>query len=351
MQDFERIKAMGFDFVRLTVDPGPLLAADSKQRAEALTLLEHDIRIVTGTGLKVILDLHPVSQVKAWSAEAIEVSPMVADRYRDVVAATASMLARVGTDRTALELMNEPQFYPCDGDGGRDWDEMLTGLVRAARSAAPDLTLVVSGACGGNITGLTQLVPARLADDRLLYSFHFYEPLPFTHQGVGDAKDVRGAPWPVDQASIAQALADSERLVQQDQKLTPATRAAALAKVHDYLQDYGAGGWTEDRLETRFDQVRSWAKQNGVPTDRLLLGEFGVTAMQQGRGGALDADRFVWLDAVRRAAEGLGAAWCYWEYSNPYGMSLTTADQSRRPDPVAVAALKLKTEVTDALGN
>ena len=99
-------------------------------------------------------------------------------------------------------------------------------------------------------------------------------------------------------------------------------------------------------------EVRAWAKQNGVPTDRLLLGEFGVTAAQTiGHGGARDADRFAWLDAVRRAAEGLGAAWCYWEYSNPYGMSLTTADQSRRPDPVANAALRLKTEITDAQGN
>ena len=139
--------------------------------------------------------------------------------------------------------------------------------------------------------------------------------------------------------------------MQQDQSITQATRAVALAKVRDYLQDYVAGNWTEDRLAARFDQLRAWAKQNGVPTDRLLLGEFGVTAAQLGHGGALDTDRFVWLDAVRRAAEGLGAAWCYWEYSNPYGMSLTTADQSRRPDPVAVAALKLKTEITDALGN
>ena len=229
---------------------------------------------------------------------------------------------------------------------------MLTGLVRAARSAAPDLTLVVTGACGGNVTGLTQLVPARLADDRLLYSFHFYEPLPFTHQGTGDAKDVIGAPWPVDQASIAQALADSERSGAAGSE-PHASRPALprLPKVRDYLEDYVAGGWTEDRLAARFDQLRAWAKQNGVPTDRLLLGEFGVTAVQQGRGGALDADRFVWLDAVRRAAEGLGAAWCYWEYSNPYGMSLTTADQSRRPDPVAVAALRLKTEITDAVGN
>ena len=69
MRDFERIKAMGFDFVRLSVDPGPLLAADGRRRADALALLERDVRIVTGIGLKVVFDLHPVSQVSAWSAQ------------------------------------------------------------------------------------------------------------------------------------------------------------------------------------------------------------------------------------------------------------------------------------------
>lgn len=294
-RDFERIKAMGFDFVRLSVDPGPLLASDQDRRAEALALLKNDIGIVTATGLKVVLDLHPVSQVKSWSAAAIEVSPVVADRYRNVVAAAAAMLEGAGTDRVALELMNEPQFYPCDGDGGRDWEAMLTGLVRAAREAAPTLTLIVTGACGGNVTGLVQLDPARLNDDNLIYSFHFYEPLPFTHEGK--------SPWSV------------------------------------------------DMVERRFDQVRAWASENRVPASRLLLGEFGVTAAGKNRGGVPDKDRFAWLDSVRRAADKLGAAWCYWEYSNPYGMSLTTFDRNRRPDPVALAALNLNNPPEDLVGN
>ncbi len=295
VQDFERIKAMGLDFVRLSVDPGPLLASDQDHLAQALTLLKSDIGTVTATGLKVVLDLHPVNQVKSWSAAAIEVSPLVAERYRNVVAAAAAMLQAAGTDRVALELMNEPQFYPCDGDGGRDWEAVLTGLVRAAREAAPTLTLIVSGACGGNVTGLIQLDPARLNDDKLLYSFHFYEPLPFTHEGKSS--------------------------------------------------------WSADLVAERFGQVRAWAKANGVPANRLFLGEFGVTAAGKDHAGVPDTDRFAWLDAVRRAGEGLGAAWCYWEYSNPYGMSLTTFDRNRRADPVALAALNLNNPAEDLVGN
>jgi hypothetical protein len=300
--DFARIKALGFDFVRLSVDPGPLFASDGARRDQALGRLEQAVRSVADAGLKVILDLHPVSQVPDWSDAALEVpaGDKVDLRYRNVVAGAAAMLARVGADHAALELRNEPQFYPCDGAGGREWEAVLEGLVQAAREAAPDLTLVVTGACGGNVKGLVQLDPAKLGDDgRLLYSFHFYEPHSFTLQGA--AGSATGVHWP-----------------------------AAAKDV--------------DRLVARFAEVKEWAAQHGIPPSRILLGEFGVTAPHGKSGGASDADRYRWLNAVRKEAEALNVAWAYWEYSNPYGMSLTSADDARRPDPVAVKALGLNAD-------
>ncbi len=63
---------------------------------------------------------------------------------------------------------------------------MQVELLRTARAAAPQLTLVASGACGSMIAGLEALDPARLGDANLIYTFHFYEPYVFSHQG---------APW------------------------------------------------------------------------------------------------------------------------------------------------------------
>jgi len=173
----------------------PLLASEGARRDVAVGHLEEAVRAVTNSGLKAVLDLHPVNQVKAWSPEAIEngSDQAIRDRYRSAVSSVARMLERVGTDKVALELMNEPQYYPCDGSGGRDWEAVLTGLVRAAREVAPDLTLVVTGACGGNITGLVQLDPTRLGDDRLLYSFHFYEPHGLHPSGHGTKPPGQGS--------------------------------------------------------------------------------------------------------------------------------------------------------------
>jgi endoglucanase len=337
-RDFARIKELGFDFVRLSVDPGPLLAtADARREEAAVALLEQVVRVALHSGLKVVLDLHPVSQSDG----------ITSARYGDVVSSVAAMLAHVGTDFVALELMDEPQVYPCDDAGGAAWEEMLEGLIDSARIVAPDLSLIVSGSCGGNVKGLVQLDPARFADDRLLYSFHFYEPLEFTHQGVAKTRDVKGAPWPADEVAIPLALIYSRLLVSQDADETANDQAARLTEVRRYLDAYVAGHWDEARLKARFGEVRAWAERHKLPTDRLFLGEFGVMRATDWRGGALDGDRLRWLGAVRHEAEELGAPWAYWEYSNPNGMSLTTYDKSRQADPIALKALGLATDTAE----
>ena len=53
-----------------------------------------------------------------------------------------------------------------------------------ARGAAPGVTLILSGACGSMIAGLEALDP--IQDANVVYTFHFYEPYVFSHQG---------APW------------------------------------------------------------------------------------------------------------------------------------------------------------
>jgi endoglucanase len=340
--DFAEIKAFGFDFVRLSVDPGPLLSSAGDRLPEAVARVELAVRAITRAGLKVVLDLHPVSQVKAWSPEAIEGAPdrPALLRYETVVAALARMLTDVGTDKTALELMNQPQFEPCLGAGGRNWETIVTGLVRAAHDVAPDLTLVVSGACGGTITGLVQLDPANFGTNRVLFSFNFFEPQGFTQQGQPGATAVKGAPWPVTDKEAALALVYSELLLD-DEVLTPEEHAKRLAKIRSHLDAYVAEGGSVERLRARFGEVRAWTDRHGVPRRNLLLGAFGATAATGLRGGALDAHRFFWLDTVRREAEELGAAWAYWAYANPYGMSLRSPDRARRSDRIALKALGL----------
>ena len=192
---FEAIHALGFDFVRLSVDPGPLLDSEGERRQQALDVLAAAVGRITGSGLKVVFDLHGVNQVPAYGMEMIydgADSEGVA-HYRQMVAAVATMLAKVGTDKVALEPYNEPAYYPCDASGTDDWQRIMAATVGDIRAVSTDLTIVVTGACGGSITGLTNLDPS-FDDPNLYYSFHMYEPHSFTHQRLDDPTGVRLGP-------------------------------------------------------------------------------------------------------------------------------------------------------------
>lgn len=85
----------------------------------------------------------------------------------------------------------------------------------------------------------------------------------------------------------------------------------------------------------------AWAEANGIPTERLFMGEFGVIAMSpDGRMGAFDADRLRYISTLRIEAEKHGIPWAIWEYSNPFGMTVI--------EPVGPAVPDLK--LLDALG-
>ena len=62
--EFARIRSMGFDFVRLSVDPGPLVASRGKRRQEALKVLSDAVEQVTSAGLRVVFEAaNPATRV------------------------------------------------------------------------------------------------------------------------------------------------------------------------------------------------------------------------------------------------------------------------------------------------
>jgi hypothetical protein len=95
-------------------------------------------------------------------------------------------------------------------------------------------------------------------------------------------------------------------------------------------------------MAARIDEAANWADRYGIPTTRLFMGEFGVILLSDdGKTGALDADRLRYLGAVRGNAERYGIAWSIWEYSNPFGMSVIVPRGPAVPDSGLLDALGL----------
>lgn len=341
--EFARIRSMGFDFIRLSIDPGPLLASEGARRQQALDILAAAVERVTSTGLKVVFDLHGVTQVPAYSMEMIyggADSEGVA-HYRDMVVAVATMLVKIGTDKVALEPYNEPAYYPCDSSGSDDWQRIMAGTVHDIRAVSRELTIVATGACGGSIAGLVNLTPS-FDDPNLYYSFHMYEPHSFTHQRPDEANAfASGLPWPAN-SSTPEVVSETLKARMEAAGLSTVEQVMNMATARETIARYFEHDWGQSQLEASFRQAVDWAEGHGIPSRRLFMGEFGVILMSaDGRMGAPDADRLRYLSAVRREAERFAIPWSVWEFSNPYGMTVILPDGPAVPDPEMLQALGL----------
>jgi hypothetical protein len=338
---FAAIKALGFDFVRLTVDPGPLLATDGERRQEALAVLSEATKKLLAADFTVVFNLHSVTQVAQYGVDVINApadTPASA-RYVAMTADVAKMLLPLGTDRVIFEPYNEPAHYPCDASGSDDWQTIMAETVATIRAISAELSIVVTGACGGSITGLTDLVPS-FDDPNLLYSFHMYEPHSFTHQrSETEGGFASGLPWPASEGTPDSVVTMLE--TQMDiAGLDPAEQARNLQAVAPFIAEYFAEGWGEAQMVARVGEAVAWAKANSIPTSRLFMGEFGAILMSaDGRMGAFDADRRRYLAALRTDAERHDIPWAIWEYSNPYGMTVILPTGPAVPDAKMLKAL------------
>jgi len=340
---FDLIRSLGFDFIRLTVDPGPLLSSTGGRRQDALALLASDVSAVTKSGLKVVFNIHPVTQVAAYSNDLVNGpanAPSVAE-YRGMIADLARTLAPLGTGNVALEPFNEPAHYPCDRSGDDEWQQIMASTVAAIRAVSTDITIVATGACGGNVDGVTDLDPS-FDDPNILYSFHMYEPHLFTHQRADREGDfASGLPWPAS-AGTPEAVLAMLGAHMEAAGVSPEDQVRQVEAVRGYVEQYFSENWGEPQMQARLRQVVDWANAHDIPTSRLFMGEFGAMLMSDdGRSGAFDADRLRYLETLRRIAEGYGIPWSVWEFSNPYGMSVIVPKGQALPDLAMLKALGL----------
>lgn len=337
---FQALADEGFDFIRLPIDPGPALAYGPGPDQDRLIDGMHAAALMgLDAGLSVIVDLHPLPRGdEVGGAESI-----VGDHFPDYVALVgriASRLADLPADRTAFELLNEPTF-DCEGVYAGEppkWPAMQAELHAAARTAAPELTIILTGACWSQANALASLDPGLIDDANVLWTFHSYEPFAYTHQGASwigaPIKYLLDLPYPpslMTSQIATQVIAAAEaRMVAAEGSAD--TKAIAQA-VHDYQN-------TPDTAVTEEIAVAArWADTHGIPRNRILLGEFG--ALHTVDGVTQPPEWYYgFLSAKRKAAEDAGMGWAVLSWSGDMGVAAAD-NPDRRLSPETCAALGL----------
>jgi aryl-phospho-beta-D-glucosidase BglC (GH1 family) len=308
--DIALIKSAGFDHVRLSVNPQPIMdAAEGRDGgAEYFGYLDAAVKMILDAGLAVELDMHPEPDFKARLAKEDDAVERFADFWRRVAHHYASWDA----ERIFFEILNEPEFQ----DAYR-WYGVEAKLAAAIRQAAPANTILAPGARWDDDDDMIFLEPLR--DPNVIYVFHFYEPHIFTHQG---------ATWG------AYYWHWLSHLHYPSQPENAAQVAARVPEALDrlYVIRYGQDHWDAARIEAEINQAAEWATHNGVP---LVCNEFGVY-----RNFSEPQDRAAWIKDVRTSLERHNIGWAMWDYSGDFGV-VTKKDGKALLDEATVHALGL----------
>jgi endoglucanase len=341
--DFLNIKSMGFSSVRLGVDPALFLGLQALEKGEIKNQIMLTVQQAVDADLDVVFDLHPNSKHKIYGQSAyIHFPPDTVSAYVKMTGEVAEMLVTFPKGRVALELMNEPRMK-CFGADAAAWQNMLEAMIAETTSRAPNVPLVVSGACASSIEGLLALTPRDWKRKDITFTFHFYEPFPFTHQSAPfiswPEKYLTALPWPPRADVDRSAIISSAK--QKISGLPEHAQTGAEADAAAVLEKYLLSGASADSIRLRLNKVAEWADKNDIARRLVNIGEFGVYIGDGKWKGAGCEDRAAWVKDVREITEEFGFSWTYFHLDGPFGI---LNGPLREPDYAALKALGLRSD-------
>lgn len=292
-EDIKVLAGWGIDHVRLPVDYEIFQDEEGKLRDYGFPYVDKAIAWCEKYGLNLILDLHKTAgyvfddptYVGFFESEEFQ------ERFYQLWEEFARRYGNIGS-RVAFELLNEvtdPSFSPA-------WNRIIRTVIGRIRAIAPEVKILVGGYWNNSVDALKDLEAPY--DENVIYNFHCYDPLLFTHQGAYWVEQMDAdyrIPYPGDIARY---------------------RADAKALDMEYMADYS---WVAD---TGFDKEYFLSKFRGAVElceergAALYCGEYGVIEH------AAPEDVLRWYKDIHGAFEeyGIGrAAWSYKEVD--FGLS------------------------------
>ncbi|MBQ7925468.1 MAG: cellulase family glycosylhydrolase [Lachnospiraceae bacterium] len=179
-EDIERIASWGVDHVRLPIDFNILENADGSYKENGFFYINNAIHMCFDNDLNVVLDLHKTAGFSFDFGEqeaGFFDNPALQERFYRLWEQLAERYGKY-PDRIAFELLNEvteETFIDA-------WNRISHECIRRIRAFAPDTVILVGSYYNNSATTVSAL--AAPYDDKIVFNFHCYEPLKFTHQGA-----------------------------------------------------------------------------------------------------------------------------------------------------------------------
>jgi hypothetical protein len=313
----EAIAAMGFDHVRLSVQPVPLLYEFGEARDRLLSELLAVVQRLQKHGLAVIVTLNFIFHDPFGLKQRVITSAEDNANFRALVVYIARHLqtdSSLNIRRLAFEFDNEPE-HDCSDEGAARWQSAQLRLYNEVRQVAPTLNLIVTGDCWSNMDGLRRLDVAPFREDQnVLFTIHFYEPRAITFQGypweTSGIQYFDKIPFPFTQQDLPGALSRLRNAIEHNSSVPTNEIESVFDRLKRWLTHLANTDWNADRMNARARTVADWARTQSIEPHRIYIGEFGTYwPGENGRGISRD-DRSRWLNAVNAAfgEAGMGRA-------------------------------------------
>lgn len=291
--DIRTISGWGFDHVRIPVDCEFLEDVQGKRNAEGYNLLEKIAGWCSRHGLDMVIDLHKAYGYDFNEAGSDEKNCLFTSRdlQKRFISLWEKIAERFGkADHVAFEILNEIVEFSNAGP----WNILLDECISAIRAITAG-TVIIYGGVQWNSPKCLKLLNKPKYGNTLL-SFHFYEPLAFTHQN---------AYW-VPELMTGESVKYPETMEYYRKKsavLGPRSEHIANSQIN-HMGPMFIEEFLSDAIET--------AKDMNV---RLYCGEYGVINT------AAPADTLRWFRDVNAVLEKNGIGCCYWNYkSKDFGL-------------------------------
>jgi hypothetical protein len=312
--DIAQIAGWGFDHVRLPIDY-PVLESDDAPgvyREDGFAYVDACLEWCQRRGLGLILDLHHAPGYSFANTLRPETEPLnvlfheeaAQQRFSGLWRAIATRYRAAGAD-VIFELLNEvvlPDSEP--------WNRLVARTVAELRPVVPEGRIMVGGNQYGAASELEHL--AVLEDANVVYTFHFYEPLLFTHQKASWTRVCREYDQTLDYPGTFTGLGEF------------------LARAPEHRAGFGwqAGRALDRGLVLEFMRP-ALAFRAQVPAP-LYCGEFGVIEH------APVAGRARWIADVIAVLAAHQIGWALWSYKS---MSFGVVDRAGQVQDEAVLAV------------
>lgn len=291
--DFTLLKQLGFKSLRLPVAFSHF-ESQNIPIEQIFSHIDNFIKQCRNYGFKVIIDNHGGSlndsNYGTETPKLIKLWQMLTKRY-----------IGISHEDLFFELYNEPPHM-----NPQTWKDVAYNIVTAIRKIDKERTLIIGASNYNSIYELSRFV--RLADENVIYTFHFYEPFLFTHQGaewVGDQESTVGIPFPYNQAAFP--------------PLNPKAKGTDGEKNYNKYNKDGNEQSVRDKLQI----VKNWSDKYYVP---ILCGEYGVYNKY-----ADIESRCRYIKAVRQALKALHIPGMMWEYNGNFSIFHGTPSMANLP--------------------